>query len=60
MIGQPKIMYKNLNSRKELIHLYNPKKEGLGGYDIHYINARRKYRRDNSKTKQEHNQRIAS
>tara|TARA_Y100001968_G_C19349728_1_gene713975 strand:- start:738 stop:893 length:156 start_codon:yes stop_codon:yes gene_type:complete len=39
-------MNKNLNSRNGFIHLYNPKKEGLGSYDMHYINA---YRKDKSK-----------
>ena len=29
-------------SRNGFIHLYNPKVEGLGGYDIHYINAYKK------------------
>ena len=34
---------KNKNkSRNGLIHLYNPKVEGLGGYDINYINAYKK------------------
>ena len=32
-------MNKNLNSRNGFIHLYNPKEEGLGHYDAHYINA---------------------
>jgi len=35
-------MNKNSNSRNGLIHLYNPKKEGLGSYDLHYINAYKK------------------
>ena len=30
------------NSRNGFIHLYNPKAEGLGSYDIHYINAYKK------------------
>ena len=30
------------NSRNGFIHLYNPKSEGLGGYDINYINAYKK------------------
>tara|TARA_B100001094_G_C17611342_1_gene521369 strand:+ start:295 stop:456 length:162 start_codon:yes stop_codon:yes gene_type:complete len=38
-------MKNNLKSRNGFIHLYNPKKEGLGSYDIHYINA---YKKDNS------------
>ena len=35
-------MYKKPQSRDGFIHLYNPKKEGLGSYDVHYINAYRK------------------
>ena len=35
-------MNNNSNSRNGFIHLYNPKKEGLGSYDIHYINAYKK------------------
>ena len=38
-------MNKNSNSRNGFIHLYNPKKEGLGSYDVHYINA---YKKDKS------------
>ena len=30
------------NSRNGFIHLYNPQAEGLGCYDIHYINAYKK------------------
>ena len=36
------IMNKISKSRNGLLHLYNPKKEGLGSYDIHYINAYKK------------------
>ena len=32
-------MNKNNKERRGSIHLYNPKKEGLGAYDINYINA---------------------
>ena len=35
-------MNKISNNRNRHIHLYNPKKEGLGLYDIHYINAYKK------------------
>ncbi len=35
-------MNKNSKSRDGLIHLYNPKEEGLGSYDVHYINAYKK------------------
>ncbi|WP_269615895.1 hypothetical protein [Prochlorococcus marinus] len=38
-------MNKNSKSRNGFIHLYNPKKEGLGPYDLHYINA---YKKDKS------------
>tara|TARA_Y100001968_G_scaffold131778_1_gene120227 strand:- start:173 stop:334 length:162 start_codon:yes stop_codon:yes gene_type:complete len=38
-------MNKNTSCRSGFIHLYNPKKEGLGSYDIHYINANKKNRR---------------
>ena len=34
-------MNKYSNSRNGFIHLYNPKKEGLGSYDAHYINAQK-------------------
>ena len=36
------IMNKNIKSRNGFIHLYNPKKEGLGSYDVHYMNAYKK------------------
>tara|TARA_B100000945_G_C20351278_1_gene582364 strand:- start:1067 stop:1228 length:162 start_codon:yes stop_codon:yes gene_type:complete len=42
-------MKKNLKSRNRFIHLYNPKEEGLGSYDVHYINA---YKKDQSLKKQ--------
>jgi len=35
-------MMNNKNSRNGFIHLYNPKKEGLGSYDLNYINAYKK------------------
>ena len=35
-------MNKKLQNRNGFIHLYNPKEEGLGSYDIHYINAHKK------------------
>tara|TARA_Y100001968_G_scaffold331935_1_gene388356 strand:+ start:1225 stop:1380 length:156 start_codon:yes stop_codon:yes gene_type:complete len=39
-------MNKKIHSRNGYIHLYNPKKEGLGTYDVHYINA---YKKKNQK-----------
>ena len=38
-------MNKNSKSRNGFIHLYNPKKEGIGSYDVHYINAYKKDKR---------------
>tara|TARA_B100000945_G_scaffold236902_1_gene192960 strand:+ start:1144 stop:1305 length:162 start_codon:yes stop_codon:yes gene_type:complete len=38
-------MNKNSKSRNGFIHLYNPKEEGLGSYDVNYINA---YKKDKS------------
>ena len=35
-------MNNNTKPRFKSMHLYNPKQEGLGKYDIHYINAYRK------------------
>ena len=43
-------MNKNSKSRNGFIHLYNPKKEGLGSYDVNYINA---YKKDKSLKKSE-------
>ena len=42
-------MYLNImnilkTNRNGYIHLYNPKEEGLGKYDINYINAYKKTR----------------
>ena len=50
-------MNKNSNSRNGLIHLYNPKKEGLGHYDVNYINARRKDEMIRNNLKQKHDER---
>ena len=35
-------MKKNLTTRNRLIHLYDPKEEGIGSYDLNYINAYKK------------------
>ena len=35
---------KKLNAHKKILHLYNPKTEGLGSYDVNYINASKKER----------------
>ena len=33
---------KNTNKKNGFLHLYNPKEEGLGSYDVNYINAYKK------------------
>ena len=53
-------MNTNLNSRNGYIHLYNPKTEGLGGYDVHYINAKEKYESIKRSIKQKNNERLAA
>ena len=53
-------MNNNSKSRSRFTHLYNPKEEGLGLYDIHYINA---YKRDKKLIrdhKNENNERFAA
>ena len=53
-------MNKNSKSRNGLIHLYNPKKEGLGAYDIHYINAYKKDKSIKNKLNKTHKERYAA
>ena len=53
-------MNKNSNSRKGFIHLYNPKKEGLGSYDVNYINAYKKDKILKNKLPKNNNQRHAA
>tara|TARA_B100000965_G_scaffold367993_1_gene354360 strand:+ start:4259 stop:4423 length:165 start_codon:yes stop_codon:yes gene_type:complete len=50
---------KKINSRTGGIHLYNPKKEGLGSYDVNYINAYQKKYRTNQYSQKE-NERYAA
>ncbi len=38
-------MNKISKSRNRLFRLYNPKEEGLGSYDVNYINAYKKDKR---------------
>ncbi len=35
-------MNKTSKYSNKFIHLYNPKEEGVGTYDVHYINAYKK------------------
>ena len=53
-------MIKKLKSRNGFIHLYNPKVEGLGSYDIHYMNAHKKDKRIQNLLKKESNERYAA
>ena len=40
---RPKLsMKKDLKAKRISIHLYDPKLDGVGAYDIHYINAFKK------------------
>ena len=53
-------MNKNLNSKNGFIHLYNPKKEGLGSYDVNYINAYKKNIHSNHKNNEKTDERYAA
>ena len=53
-------MNKNTKSRNGYIHLYNPKKEGLGSYDIHYINAYKKNKNLKNDLNKSDNKRYAA
>ena len=58
--GRYSTMNKNSNSRTGFVHLYNPKKEGLGSYDVNYINAYKKDKRSkNQLTKQNEERYVA-
>ncbi len=53
-------MNKNSISRNRFIHLYNPKKEGLGSYDVHYINAYKKDKNRKNKLENKNKERYAA
>ena len=53
-------MNKNTKSRNGFIHLYNPKKEGLGSYDVHYINAYKKDETRKNKLNNKNKERYAA
>ena len=53
-------MNKNSNSRNGLIHLYNPKKEGLGQYDVNYMNANIKRKNLKSQLSKKKKERYAA
>ena len=50
----------NSSTRNKFIHLYNPKKEGLGSYDVHYINAYKKEKNLTTKMKKTKNERYVA
>ncbi len=45
-------MKRTLTTRNRMIHLYDPKEEGIGFYDLNYINA---YKKEKIKTKKTRN-----
>jgi len=53
-------MNKISKSRNRLFHLYNPKEEGLGSYDLHYINAYKKDKRLKNKLTKTNKERYAA
>ena len=53
-------MSKNVNPRKGYLHLYNPEEEGVGSYDVHYMNAYRKNKYIGIEIKKIKNQRYAA
>ena len=53
-------MNMNLKYRNGFIHLYNPKKEGLGSYDVHYINAYKKDKNQKNTLNKKNNERYAA
>ena len=53
-------MNKNSKSKMRFIHLYNPKEEGLGAYDVHYINAYKKAKKAKNTLRQKSEKRHAA
>ena len=53
-------MNNNSKSRNGFIHLYNPKEEGLGSYDVHYINAYKKDKKLKNISKKSDSERYAA
>ena len=50
-------MNMNSKSKNRFIHLYNPKTEGLGSYDVHYINAYKKVKNIQKQTNENNKKR---
>ena len=53
-------MNNNKQRRNRFIHLYNPKEEGLGTYDIHYINGYKKKKKITSLKQEKTSKREAA
>ena len=53
-------MKNHFNPRNKFMHLYNPKEEGLGSYDVHYINAYKKVKTKKEKLMKEDKERYAA
>tara|TARA_Y100001968_G_C19295900_1_gene686620 strand:+ start:449 stop:610 length:162 start_codon:yes stop_codon:yes gene_type:complete len=53
-------MNNNSSSRSKSFHLYNPEEEGLGAYEVHYINAYKKIKRLKSELNIDINERLAA
>ena len=47
-------------SRNGFIHLYNPRMEGLGSYDMNYINAYKNDKKEKDKSKENYRERYAA
>ena len=50
----------NTTSRNRFIRLYNPEKEGLGSYDVNYVNAYKKIYRDKNEKNYKSNEASAA
>ena len=53
-------MNKNSKSRNGFIHLYNPGEEGLGHYDVIFINAYKKLNKNKNHNNEKINQRCTA
>ena len=53
-------MNESTKSRNGYIHLYNPKEEGLGSYDVNYINAYKKVKSIKNNLKKTDKERYAA
>ena len=53
-------MKKYSNKRDRFLNLYNPKKEGIGLYDINYINAYKKDKALKNELEEKYSRRYAA